>query len=158
MKSERAHRRQGSRLLTEEYTCEDVNQAWCFGKEELADSMLEGKYTKINITKAWLMQNGFWHSRKSHIEELDVYTYRFPVYKYGKLTVLEGEISVLIEDGSIDINVYRYGTCDKYAPYYSLEYGNYEKILHTIHERIDRELKRLGINHFCMAELLSDKN
>lgn len=104
------------------------------------------KYIKSDVTKTWLIQNGFRYNKNLSTEESNVYTYRFPVYKYEKITtVLECELTLFIEDGTIAINVYDYGTNDKYAPFYYCEYGNYDKMLKIINEKISRELKKLGI-------------
>lgn len=103
------------------------------------------EYIKPNVTKAWLLQNGFRYNRIYSTDKSDVYTYRFPVYKYEKFTTLECELAIYLEDGNVVINVFDYGTNNKYAPYYYLEYENYIKILDVIYEKINRELKRLKI-------------
>lgn len=74
-----------------------------------------------------------------------MYTYRFPVYKYNKFTVLECELKVALGEDIINVNVYDYNTHDKYAPFYYCEYGNYNKMLKEINEKIDIVLKRLNV-------------
>lgn len=104
------------------------------------------EYIKSNVTKAWLLHNGFRYNRMYSTDESDVYLYRFPVYKYEKFTTLECELVIYLEDGNVVINVFDYGTNNKYAPYYYLEYGNYTKMLDVINNKIDKELKRLKIS------------
>lgn len=101
--------------------------------------------TNSNLIKACLLHHGFRYNKDFSTTDLDIYTYRFPVYKYKNFIVLECEINIFMEDGNISINVYNYGTNDKYAPFYHLEYGNYDKILKIVNEKIDKELKQIGI-------------
>ena len=89
------------------------------------------------------MQNGFRYNKNLSTEESNIYTYRFPVYKYEKLTVLECELTLFVEDGTVIVNVYDYGTNDKYALFYYCEYGNYDKMLKIINEKVYKELKKL---------------
>lgn len=76
----------------------------------------------------------------------EVYTYRFPVYKYNRFTVLECELRVILGENVININVYDCNTHDKYAPFYYCEYGNYDKMLNEINTKIGNILKRLKIS------------
>lgn len=101
--------------------------------------------TNSSLIKACLLHNGFRYNKAFSTTDSDIYTYRFPVYKYKKFTVLECELNIFMKDGNVSINVYNYGTNDKYAPFYHLEYGNYNKILKIINEKIDKELKQIGI-------------
>lgn len=79
---------------------------------------MQNKYYKQNISKEWLSVNGFRYNRSLSNEETHIYTYRFPAFKYKRMTVLECELSVCLEDGVVKINVYDYGTNDKYAAFY----------------------------------------
>lgn len=104
------------------------------------------QYNKQGITKDWLISNGFRHSKLLSTDDTPVYTYRFPVYKYKNMIVLECEISVILGEDSVKLNVYDYGTNDKYAPFYYCEYGNFDKMLKEIHSKINKELSKLNIN------------
>lgn len=103
------------------------------------------QYKKQGMTKDWLLSNGFRYSRVLSTDDAPVYTYRFPVYKYKSMTVLESEISVILGEDSVKLNVYDYGTNDKYAPFYYCEYGNFDKMLKIIWKKIDTVLNKLQI-------------
>ena len=108
-------------------------------------NLSEKRYIKHNVTKEWLKSNGFRHNRIFSDEENEAFTYRFPVYKYGDFATLDCEIIILFKTGEVRINVYDYNTRDRYAPFYNCEYGNYDKVLIKINEKIDKELGRLNI-------------
>lgn len=103
------------------------------------------KYIKRNITKDWLLSNGFRYNRLFSDTETEVYTYRFPVYKYEKFTILECELKVIIGEDNVCINIYDYNTLNRYAPFYYLEYGNYTVMIKEIWQKINKELIKLGI-------------
>lgn len=109
------------------------------------ENIAQTKYRKKNITKEWLLSNGFRYSRLLSDDETEVYTYRFPVYKHNKFTVLECELKVVLGEEIISINVYDYNTNDKYAPFYYCKYGNYDKMLKEINGKIGSMLKKLRI-------------
>lgn len=102
-------------------------------------------YKLPNTSKQWLLSHDFHYNRLFSDEEIEVYTYRFPVYKYEKFTVLECELSVILGNDDITINVYDYGTINRYAPFYYSEYGDYDKVLLIINSKIVKEIKKLGI-------------
>ncbi len=106
------------------------------------------------MTKEWLLSNGFYYNRLFSDDETEVYTYRFPVYKYNKFTVLECELKVILGNDVINVNVYDYNTHDKYAPFYYYEYGNYDKILKEISEKIENALNKLKVKKYrsCDAD------
>lgn len=92
-----------------------------------------------------MLSKGFRFSRSLSDDENDVYTYRFPVFKYKKMIVLECELRVTLGEDKININVYDYNTNDKYAPFYYCEYGNYDEMLKIINDKIEYTLKKLAI-------------
>lgn len=102
-------------------------------------------YKLPNTSKQWLLSHNFHYNRLFSDEETEVYTYRFPVYKYEKFTVLECELSAILGNDNTTINVYDYGTNDRYAPFYYSEYGDYNKMLETIWANINKLLIELGI-------------
>lgn len=108
---------------------------------------MRDKYTKKNITKDWLLQNRFRYNPLCNEpdEDIETYTYRFPVHKYGIVDILECELLVHLGEDEIEVNVYDYRTNNKYAAFYCTEYGNYEPILRNIHAEIDKKIKKLGI-------------
>lgn len=103
------------------------------------------KYVKQNISKEWLIANGFHYNKTLSNEDGEVYTYRFPVYKYEGFIVLECELMAKLDKGDVLINVYEYSTTNKYAPFYYQEYGNYDKMLECIWTKINKVIKKLGI-------------
>ena len=103
------------------------------------------KYVKQNISKEWLIVNGFHYNKTLSNEDGEVYTYRFPVYKYEGFIVLECELMAKLDEGDVLINVYEYSTTNKYAPFYYQEYGNYDKMLECIWTKINKVIKKLGI-------------
>ncbi len=106
---------------------------------------MQNKYYKQNISKEWLTSNGFKYRESLSDEETNIYTYRFPVFKYKRMTVLECELNISLEDGEVKLNVYDYGTNDKFAAFYYCEYGNYDKMLQIIWNKIEYMLGKLQI-------------
>lgn len=109
------------------------------------DNLSKTKFEKKNITKGWLISNGFRRNGLLSDEDTEVYTYRFPVLKHEKFTVLECELCAELNNNEIKINVYDYNSNDKYAPFYYCEYGNYDNLMKEIHKKIEMKLKSLGI-------------
>ncbi len=100
------------------------------------------KLPKPNTNK--LSELGFRYDRKLSTSEQTVYYYKFPVLKYKEYTTLECEISINTSNGCVDINVYdEYG--NMYSPFYHIECGNYEPLMKKINNKINSELKRIGI-------------
>lgn len=97
------------------------------------------------MTKQWLLANGFHYNRLFSNEEDEVYTYRFPVYKYNSFTILECELRVISGEDNILVDVYDYNTINKYAPFYYQEYGNYTMMLEEIWNKIDKKTEKLKI-------------
>lgn len=108
-------------------------------------NVLQKRLLKKNVTKEWLFDNGFRFNRLFSDENIEVYTYRFPVYKYENFTILECELRIISGSGNVIIDVYDYGTINKYAPFYYQEYGNYGKMLEKIWAKINKVIKELGI-------------
>lgn len=72
---------------------------------------------KLNISKNDMKKIGFRYDY-----ELDDYVYRFPVYKYGKATVLFCKLSVDEDTGNVWFNVY--DSNGLYMAFYNREYGS----------------------------------
>lgn len=113
--------------------------------ENITNNAAEAAYKIPNTSKQWLLSHDFHYNRLFSNEEIEMYTYRFPVYKYEKFTVLECELCVILGDDNIAINVYDYGTNDRYAPFYYSEYGDHNKMLDTIWKNINSCLTKIGI-------------
>jgi len=111
----------------------------------IANKITDIKFIKKNMTKQWLLANGFHYNRLFSNEEDEVYTYRFPVYKYNSFTILECELRVISGEDNILVDVYDYNTINKYAPFYYQEYGNYTMMLEEIWNKIDKKTEKLKI-------------
>ena len=98
------------------------------------------EYVKKNVTKDWLIKNDFKFNRYYSTKEDSIYTYRFSVGES-----LECELFMFVPDGKVLVNVYKAGTRDKYPAFYFNEYGKWDKILSSIHNKIDTKIKQLGI-------------
>lgn len=105
-------------------------------------NMINKKYYKPNITKEWIRMSPFRYSFSDYDES--VYTYRFPVYKSGIFTTLECELLLFDKSGKVAINVFEYGTRDKYAAFYCQDYGE-NKVLNSVNRNIEKEFEKLGI-------------
>lgn len=103
------------------------------------------RFTKTNMTKQWLLSNRFHYNRLFSDEEIESYTYRFPVYKCEGFTILECELRVNLGSNYVYIDVYDHNTINKYAPFYFCEYGK-NILLENIWRIIGKEIKRLGIS------------
>lgn len=113
--------------------------------ERKVENIANNIYVKPGITKEWLNKNDFRYNRMLSDSDDSVYTYRFPLHKNGYFTTLECELSCVETTGEINVDVYDYGTRNRYAAFYCTEYGDYSCMLKAINKRINAELKRLGI-------------
>ena len=73
------------------------------------------------------------------------YVHRFSVLRHNNTSTLDGEFSIMGDSGDVIINVYDMNR-NLYAPYYNVMFGDYTPVLTKINNRINQELKRLGIN------------
>ena len=110
------------------------------------------KYYKKDINKDWFYKNGFKYNPILS-NDTDVYSVRFPVYKNGFFTILDCEISIYTDTGDVNIEVFEYGTRDRYASFYYAEYGDYSIMLKKIWEQINKELKKFGIKEKNTKEI-----
>lgn len=101
-------------------------------------------YRIKDYSKEFLQKYKFKYS--SYLSEYndEVYTYKFPLNTYNKITTIECEIAVSVTTGVVNLNVYNAGTKELYASYYDREFGNCE-LLKSIDMKIDKKLKELGI-------------
>lgn len=109
------------------------------------ETIANNVYLKNGITKEWLNKNNFRYNRILSDIEDNIYTCRFPLCKNGFFTTLECELRCIESTGEMSVDVYEYGTRNKYAPFYSVEYGDYSVMLNSINKKINRELKKLEV-------------
>ena len=98
----------------------------------------------ISTTKDKLRNIGFHYNKEMSEEGSDIYSMRFPVARYKKLTTLEGEISIELQTGRVITNVYNCGINDIYSPYYYREYGK-NILIKSIEHKISFQLKKIGV-------------
>lgn len=104
-------------------------------------------YKMKNVSKNRLEKLGFRLSELYSSAEENIYTYRFPVYKYREVPTLEAEIMVCLETGEAWINVFDKSTRNRYASWYCKEmgFGTPNKVVDIIEENIAKKIKQLGI-------------
>lgn len=105
---------------------------------------------KLKTTKDDLYSKGF-HYNKLMSDDTDFYSVRFPVHKYKKIPTLECELAVELQTGKIIINVYNYGTNERYIHFYNNEYGICE-VLTSINKVIEEYLKKIGAKEVTKNE------
>lgn len=105
----------------------------------------KNKYKIKDTSEQFLLRNGFRYDRRMSDEEETFYYYRFPVYKYDIANLIETEFLVSLTTKEVRVNVYETSHRALYAPYYYYEYGDYSPIMDEINSKINKEMKRLGI-------------
>lgn len=113
--------------------------------ERKVENIASNVYVKTGITKEWLNEHNFRYNRMLSDSEEIIYTYRFPLHKNGYFTTLECELTCIESTGEISVDVYEYGTRNRYAAFYCVQYGDYSPMLKTINKRINSELNKLQI-------------
>ena len=113
--------------------------------------MINNNYYKPNIKKEWIHKSPFRYSNLFSTYEENAYSYRFPVHRSGGFTTLECEGIIFEQSGNVALNVFEYGTRDKYVAFYCNTYGK-NTVLDSVHTKIKSELTKLGIvqkKHIC---------
>lgn len=103
------------------------------------------KYKATIASQEWLRNNGFFYSRGCSEEDDTVYVHRFPVYKWGLVATLEGEMRLHTKDLLVTIDVYDVAglTRSVYAPFYYQPDGGHKGFVDEIMENIKKECERL---------------
>lgn len=102
-------------------------------------SIYGNQYIISDNSKQHLLDLGF----KYCVTE-ETYTYNFTILRYEKMTVLRGRIIANTETNNIQIDVTD-NNYIPYAPFYSIEYGNYDVVLNKINNAIINEFSKLNI-------------
>ena len=104
-------------------------------------SIYSNRYIIKDNSPQHLLDLGF---RRYYYEPEERYVHNFVISKYSKSIVLCGRIIAYTDTKEIKIDVmtHNYTT---YAPFYDVEYGNYEPIMKKINKNILEEFKKLGI-------------
>lgn len=114
------------------------------------NDILKDRYIKTNISKQWLVQNGFRYNKSLSEDVIEIYTYRFAVHKYKNIPVLFCEFSIDLNTGITGIDVYDENN-NMYYPFYHVEYGNYDTLIELINKKIAKKLNSLGIKKVCKS-------
>lgn len=102
-------------------------------------SIHENQYIISDKTAKHLLDLGF-----KYDSDDDKYVYNFSVLRYDKTTVLRCKVTAHTDTNEIQIDVMD-NNFTPYAPFYSVEYGNYDVILNKINKAILNEFSRLKI-------------
>lgn len=108
------------------------------------NDILKNKYIKHDVSKYWLMKNDFKYNKTLSDDDIEIYTYRFPVHKYKNIPVLFCELSIDIKTGIVGINVYDENSY-LYCPFYHVQYGNYNPLISSLNNKIIKRLNVFGI-------------
>ena len=104
------------------------------------------KYRMKNWSIKSIERKGFVYSREFSNSDETYYIYSFPVYRWENFIVLRCEIRICIQTKEIWIDVYDAGIVrTRYAPFYYIEYGDYDPILEIINNVIAKHLEKLEI-------------
>lgn len=114
------------------------------------NDILKSKYIKTNISKQWLIQNGFRYNKSLSEDEFEIYTYKFTVHKYKSIPVLICELSIDLKTGTAIINVFDEND-NMYYPFYHINCGNYDPLIESINKKITKKLNTLGIKKVCKS-------
>ncbi len=102
-------------------------------------SIHENNYIISDNTAKKLLDLGF---KYDAMEEK--YVYNFAVMKHEKVTVLRARVTAYTDTNEIEIDVMD-NNFAPYAPFYNIEYGNYDVILNKINKTILNEFSKLKI-------------
>lgn len=85
------------------------------------------------------------YSHEYSDSDSQIYVHTFPILKYKKYTVLDGEFIYNTTNHTVKVNIYDSKNGTIYAPYYNHNYGDFSSILSKCTDSINRELKKVGI-------------
>lgn len=116
------------------------------------EMLVNKKYVLTKIDKKALKIFGFRrYSKYFGDEKENYYSLRFPILKYFKSTTVEGEIIVNLDDGSVKINAYNYGTNGFYPPFYQEKCNKvYETIIKKINSKFYEIFDKVGIKQITV--------
>lgn len=104
------------------------------------------KYKATVYSQDWLKNNNFIYSRGFSEPDDAVYVHRFPVYKWGLVATLEGEMRLHTKDQYVTVDVYDVAGLTKsvYAPFYYQPDSIHKGFVDEITENIEKECRRLS--------------
>ena len=108
------------------------------------NQFIERTYNIKNYSIEHLKHLGFYYNKEFSDKCNKYYSTRFPVMKYNDHVSIEGEFTVDISSGSVQINVYG-PKGNKYAPFYNNEYGDHNDILSLINKNIGKYIRKYKV-------------
>lgn len=102
-------------------------------------SIHEDQYIISDNTAGHLIDLGFKYDNNE-----DEYIYKFPILRYEKMIVLRGKIKAYTDTNKVQIDVVD-NNFTPYAPFYNIEYGNYDVVLNKVNKAILNEFSKLKI-------------
>ena len=106
-------------------------------KQQLEEDYVIDDYSIQNLKSL-----GF---RKHHLLDSDSWSvYRFPVHKHKKITTLECELKIDLDNGAIRLDVFDMSN-QPYPHFYTHPTGYNKKMLTSIFNKILKEYKKLGV-------------
>lgn len=109
-------------------------------------NILNNRHKIAKYSKEYLKSCGFRYRRATYSDDIDTFTYKFPVYKYNNnQSIIDCILVVNPQNGEVFISVVQQDG-NIYAPFYTNDYGNYERILNIINKAILHEFTRLSIS------------
>lgn len=114
------------------------------------DNLVHFTYGKRGMTRQWLQSHGFKLNLELSIAETDVYTYRFPIYKYEGQSMFDCELHTTIPvnkryANNVTIEVLNSQTGKQYYPFYYNEYGRYDALFAKLNKAITAKLTQLNL-------------
>lgn len=108
------------------------------------------KYKSAITDQEWLKNNNFIYSRGFSDAEDPVYIHRFPVYRWGLIATLEGEMRLHTVDGLVTVDVYDVSGLIRsmYAPFYYQADSAHKGFVEEIQESIEKECRRLKLDEW----------
>lgn len=109
-------------------------------------NILNNRHKIANYSKEYLKSCGFRFKKAICKDDIDTFTYKFPVYKYNdNQSIIDCIITVNPQNGEVFMSVVQQDG-NIYAPFYTNDYGNYGRILNIINRTILHEFARLSIS------------
>lgn len=108
-------------------------------------------YKASKVNPNWLKGNNFFYSRSFSDADDPVYIRRFPVFRWGEISTLEGEMRLYINSLIVTIDVYDGGntlTRGVYAPFYYEPDSGHRTFVEEITKNIEMECEKLGFVEF----------
>lgn len=100
------------------------------------------EYKMKDISRDKVYSLGFRHNTVLSDYENSIFSYRFTAWKYNYVPILKGVISVNLENGAVDVDIY-----DAKGRIYpsSIQEDNANSVADEINSKIEKEFKKMNI-------------